>query len=73
MRGVFCPTDSHHVRRHLENPLNFRPLFFRIANVAVLDIANLAQAAPKRVNAPTKSVIYAALGLPPPGGPPRFP
>ena len=30
MRGVFCPSDSHHVRRHLENPLNFRPLFFRI-------------------------------------------
>src|SRR6476659_9642007 len=26
----FCPSDSHHVRRHLENPLNFRPLFFRI-------------------------------------------
>ena len=25
MRGVFCPSDSHHVRRHLENPLNFRP------------------------------------------------
>lgn len=21
---------SHHVRRHLENPPNFRPLFFRI-------------------------------------------
>src|SRR5580704_7041935 len=30
MRGVFCPSDSHHVRRHLENPPNFRPLFFRI-------------------------------------------
>jgi hypothetical protein len=30
MRGFFCPSDSHHVRRHLENPLNFRPLFFRI-------------------------------------------
>jgi hypothetical protein len=25
MRGVFCHSDSHHVRRHLENPLNFRP------------------------------------------------
>ena len=25
MCGVFCPSDSHHVRRHLENPLNFRP------------------------------------------------